>query len=55
MNLRPAMRGGGIALIAATYGVSGTAPGLLAWIEDGREWPLQSANLDRPQVAETAS
>jgi hypothetical protein len=29
------------ALIAATYGVPQTAPGLLAWIEGARKRPLQ--------------
>jgi len=39
------------ALIAATYGVPQSAPGLLARIERALERPLQSADLDRPQMA----
>ena len=33
------------ALIAASYGVPQTAPGLLAWIDGALEWPQSSAML----------
>ena len=39
------------ALIAATYGVPQTAPGLLAWLESAFARPLRSADLDRPELA----
>jgi hypothetical protein len=39
------------ALITATYGISQTTTGLLAWIEGVLERPLRSADLDRPKLA----
>ena len=35
------------ALIASTYGVPQSAPGLLAWIEGMAERPLTGSDLDR--------
>ena len=37
----------------ATNGVPKTAPGLPTWIERAIERPLQSADLDRPQLADS--
>jgi len=41
-----------LAPFGATNGVPKTAPGLPTWTERASERPLQSADLDRPQLAD---
>jgi hypothetical protein len=42
-------------LIVSAYGVPQRALGLAEWIDAGFEWPLQSTNVDRPELADLDS